>query len=190
MHTISRLVLSSACAAAIVCASTAISNATPDREPGYVDFGKIASSSSGQYVNIELPTGLMKFAAKLSSKKDPEAAAMLGSIKHVRVNVVTLDEANRDEILGRITTVRKDLQSQGWDQIVTVREQPKGDDVQIFAKMNGEDSIDGLVVTVISDKREVVLVNIVGSIKADQVGALADHLGIQPLKNIKLVAAK
>jgi hypothetical protein len=71
-------------------------------------------------------------------------------------------------------------------QIVTVREQPKGDDVQIYTKTRGEEAIEGLVVTVISDRNEVVLVNIVGDIKPEQIATLAERFNIDPLKKINL----
>jgi hypothetical protein len=71
-------------------------------------------------------------------------------------------------------------------QIVTVREQPKGDDVQIYTKTRGEEAIEGLVVTVISGRNEVVLVNIVGDIKPEQIATLAERFNIDPLKKINL----
>jgi hypothetical protein len=185
----------SACAAALVWASasasfSAASPAAAEPDPGYVDFGKIAPSGEGRFVEVDLPEGLIKFAAKLTSKQEPQAAEVLGNLKHVRVNVVELGDANREEIIGRVKAVRQELVSHGWNQVVNVREQPKGDDVQIFARMRGEEAIEGLVVTVISDKNEVVLVNIVGDIKPDQIATLAERFNIEPLKNIKIAAAK
>jgi hypothetical protein len=56
--------------------------------------------------------------------------------------------------------------------------------------MRGEEAIEGLVVTVISDQKEVVLVNIVGDIKPEQIATLADRFDIEPLKNIKVAALK
>jgi hypothetical protein len=180
----------SAFAAAFVWASASASFAAADTCSGYVDFGKIAPSAEGRYVEVDLPQGLIKFAAKLASKQEPQTAEVLGNLKHVRINVVELCDANREEIVGRVRAVRKELESQGWSQLVTVREQPKGDDVQVCAKMRGEEAIEGLVVTVISDQKEVVLVNIVGDIKPEQIATLADRFDIEPLKNIKVAALK
>ena len=180
----------SACAAALVWASASTSFAAAESSAGYVDFGKIAPSGEGRFVEVDLPEGLIKFAAKLTAKQEPQAADILGNLKHVRVNVVELGDGNRAEIIGRVKEVREKLASQGWSQVVNVREQPKGDDVQIFAKMRGEEAIEGLVVTVIDNKNEVVLVNIVGDIKPDQIATLAERFDIEPLKKLKIAGVK
>ena len=156
--------------------------------PGYVDFGKLIPADQGTFVEVNVPTGLLKFAATLAAKQEPQAAQLLGNLKHVRVNVVELNDANRQQMLERVKTVRQELQSQGWNQIVTVREQPKGDDVQIFARTGDDAAIQGLVVTVIDNGNEVVLVNVVGEIKPEQLAELANRFDIEPLKKLKLPA--
>ena len=180
----------SACAAALIWASASASFAAADTSPGYVDFGQFAPSGEGKYVEVDLPEGLIKFAAKFASKDEPQAAEVLGNLKHVRVNVVELGDGNREEILGHVQALRNELTSQGWSQLVTVREQPKGDDVQVLAKMRGEEAIEGLVITVISGCHEVVLVNVVGDIKPEQIATLAERFDIEPLKHIKVAAVK
>ena len=95
---------------------------------GYVDFGKIMPGSEGKFVEINLPQGLLKFAAMFASKQEPQAAEVLGNLKQVRVNVVELNTANREQVIGQVKAVRQELETQGWTQIMTVREQPKGDD--------------------------------------------------------------
>jgi hypothetical protein len=172
------------------CVSSAAGLAAKDQGPGYVDFGQFAPSGEGKYVEVDLPEGLIKFAAKFASKDEPQAAEVLGNLKHVRVNVVELGDGNREEILGHVQALRNELTSQGWSQLVTVREQPKGDDVQVLAKMRGEEAIEGLVITVISGCHEVVLVNVVGDIKPEQIATLAERFDIEPLKHIKVAAVK
>jgi hypothetical protein len=176
-----RILRVSSAAAAIALALAAASFAA-DPAPGYVDFGKIMPASEGTFVEVNIPQGLLKFAAK----QEPQAAEVLSHIKHVRVNVVELSDANRAQVIERVKSVRQELEAQGWLQIVTVREQPKGDDVQIYTKTRGEEAIEGLVVTVISGRNEVVLVNIVGDIKPEQIATLAERFNIDPLKKINL----
>jgi hypothetical protein len=187
MHSILRLATVTSLFALV---SAANGLAATDRGPGYVDFGSFAPSGEGKFVEVDLPEGLIKFAAKFAAKDEPRAAEVLGNLKHVRVNVVELGDANRDEVKSRVQSLRHELIAQGWSQLVTVREQPKGDDVQVLAKMRGEEAIEGLVVTVISDQKEVVLVNVVGDIKPEQIATLADRFDIEPLKHIKVAAVK
>ncbi len=175
-------------AAAFACASAASSFAAEPAAAGdgYVDFGNIAPSGEGKFVEVNLSPGLLKFASLCVPKSEPQAADLVRNLKHVRVNVVELNDANRAATLDRVRSIRHDLGTQGWTSLANVREQPKGDDVQIFAKMRGDEAIEGLVVTVISGGREVVLVNIVGDIKAEQIAMLADRFHIDPLKNVEM----
>ena len=180
-----RILRTSAALAALILASAAASSAA-DPAPGYVDFGRIVPSTEGKFVEVNLSEGLLKFGSMFASKQEPQAADVLRNLKHVRVNVVELSDANRSQIIERVKTIRQELETAGWTQIVNVREQPKGDDVQIYAKMRGAEAIEGLVVTVISGHNEVVLVNIVGDIKPEQIATLAERFNIDPLKKIHL----
>ena len=178
---------------ALFCATAAGSFAAADSTApiavasgGYVDFGRFVPSSDGRFVEVNLSTGLLKFAAACAATTEPQAAALLGNLKHVRVNVVELNDGNRAATLDRVQTIRRELEAQGWTSLANVREQPKGDDVQIFAKMRGEEAIEGLAVTVISGSREVVLVNIVGEIKPDQIATLAERFHVDSLKDVNL----
>jgi hypothetical protein len=72
---------------------------------------------------------------------------------------------------------------------VTVRESAKDDDVVVFAKTGADDSIEGVVVTVLeSGKSQAVVVNVVGNIKPEQLAALSKHLDIQGLDHVKFAA--
>lgn len=190
-----RILRTSATVAALACASVTFASSQPAAATaattgGYVDFGQLVPSAEGKFVEINLSAGLLKFAALCAAKQEPQAAEVLGNLRHVRVNVIELNDTNRAATVERVQAIRRELESQGWTPIVNVREQPKGDDVQIFAKTRGEEAIEGLVVTVISGSHEVVLVNIVGEIKPEQIATLADRFDIDPLKKVHFAKAK
>lgn len=150
-------------------------------DPGLVDFGKLAPAADKEFVEVNISGPLLRFAATCASKQEPLVAEMLRGLKHVRVNVVGLDDSNREATTERVTTIRKELSARGWSPIVTAR--GKGtEDVVVFAKMLADETIDGIVVTVIEGKKQAVLVNIVGQIKAEQIASLAEHLNIPELK--------
>ncbi len=159
-----------------------------ESEAGYIDIGKLMPSAKGEFVEVNLSPGMLKFAAKIAACHEPETAELIGNLHHIRVNVVGLDEANRSENIEKIEVVRRNLESQGWTRIVTVREKNEGDNVNIHVKQHGEDSVDGLVVTVIDKMGEAVFVNIVGNIRADQLAKIADKLDIEPLKHLHVKA--
>lgn len=155
---------------------------------GFVDFGKFAAASGREFVEVNLQSGLLKFAAKIAATEEPEAAELLRNISHVRVNVIGLDDTNRSATVERIENIRADLEKQGWEKIVTVREgdEKGGDDVAVYLKANGDEAIAGLVVTVIERRGEAVLVNIVGDIRAEQLAKLGEHLDVKPLRKLKM----
>ena len=164
-----------------VAAATALHAVEP--EAGYIDIGKLMPPAKGEFVEVNLSPGMLKFVAKIAACHEPETAELIGNLKRIRVNVVGLDESNRSGNVEKIETVRRNLESQGWTQMVTVREKDDGDNVDIHVKQHGEDAIDGLVITVIDKRGEAVFVNIVGNIRADQIAKLADKLDIEPLKH-------
>ncbi len=157
-----------------------------ETEPGYIDIGQLMPSAKGQFVEVNLSTSMLKFAARLVAREEPETAELIRGLKSIRVNVVGLDDTNRAGTVEQIESVRRKLETQGWTKMVTVREKDHGDNVDIHIKQRGEEAIDGLVITVIDRKGEAVFVNIVGNINADQLAKIADKFDIEPLRKIHL----
>ncbi|HUR59906.1 MAG TPA: DUF4252 domain-containing protein [Opitutaceae bacterium] len=151
-------------------------------EPGYVDFGRFAGPKKGEYVEVTLGKGMLKLASLITRHHNPEASDIISGLTRVRVNVVGLDDANRDSTTERVKTLRQDLGQQGWEQIVSVRGK-RDEDVAVFVKQREGEVIDGIVVTVVDGrKNEAVFVNVVGKIKPEQLAMLGEQLDIKPLK--------
>lgn len=160
-------------------------------EAGYVDFGKFTPADRGEFVEVNLHAPLLKFASVFVDKENPEVANLVRNLKHVRVNVVGYDEKTRSDTAQRVKTIRQDLEAQGWTQVVTVQEPDKEQDVGVYVKMNADDSIDGVVVTVLdSNEKQAVFVNVVGNIKPEQLAALGQQLHIEPLARFHLRTGK
>ncbi|MCC5025523.1 MAG: DUF4252 domain-containing protein [Candidatus Synoicihabitans palmerolidicus] len=134
---------------------------------------------------MDVSPALLKLAAAFTKHQDPEVAELLGSLERVRVNVFGLEDDTRSEVIAQINAVRDSLDAQGWVRVVTVREH-KGEDVAIFMKQNGEESIHGIVVTVIGSDNEAVLVNIVGDVGIEQIARIGESLNIDPLREPKI----
>jgi Domain of unknown function (DUF4252) len=177
-------IIRSSLAAATLLLASSVSLLAADTAPGYFDMGQFAAAKDGKSVQINIPGALLKFVAKIAAVKEPEAAALLGNLQQVRVNVVSLDDNNRKDTISQIDAIRQKLNGQGWLQIVTVREKEGGDNVDVHLKQNSDESIDGIVVTVIDGKGEAVFINIVGDIRADQLGQLAEKFDIDPLRKV------
>jgi len=150
--------------------------------PGQVDFGKLVPSAHGEFVEVNISGNLLGIAARLAAKQEPDVAELLRGLQSVRVNVLGLDDLNRSVTDERIKTLRTELDAKGWERVVTVKE--KAQDVGVFIKTRGQETVEGLVVTVIEGNQQAVLVNIVGAIQVEQIAKLADKLHLDPLKKV------
>ena len=151
--------------------------------PGQVDFGKFSASGSGrEFVEVNLSSSLISLAARFVEKEEPEVARLLNSVQLVRVNVIGLDDENRAELEKKTQKIRKELEGKGWERIVTAQKQDQ--DVGVYLKTQGKDTVQGIVVLVTESNRQAVFVNIVGDIKPEQLALLGEKLHIDPLKNV------
>ena len=182
MKTTMNLTLKTSLAVAVLAGGLAI-NSFAGPGSGEVDFGKFAPTGKGaKFVEVNVKGTLLSLAAKLVEEDEPEAAKLLRSVHLVRVNVVGLDDKNRDGLEKRIEEIRAHLDKSGWERIVAAQEQGSGD-VGVYIKTRGDEAIVGLVVTVVDgNKKEAVFVNIVGDIRPDQIAAVGKALDIDPLK--------
>lgn len=166
----------------VLAAATSLS-ALAANLPGHVDFGKFApSDSGGEFVEVNIQSNLISMVARLAEKSEPDAAELLRGLKLVRVNVIGLNDDNRAEMAKRIKAIRSELDSKGWERVVTA--QKKDEDVGVYIKTRGDEAVEGLVVTVIDGNREAVFINIVGDLKPEKIAMVGERLNIEPLKQV------
>ena len=173
----------------ISAAAAAISITTIQAaENGLIDLGRFSPTPGAQFVEVNINSNLIAMVTNFAKKAEPEVAEILQGLKSIRVNVLGLNEENRAEIEEKITSVRAQLEKGGWDRVVTVMD--KADDVGVYIKTKGADVVEGLVVTVLSGKREAVFVNIVGDIRPDRLATVGERFNIEPLKHLPKPVAK
>jgi len=174
---------------ATLCLALGGSAWAEDLMPGQVDFGTFSTpKGEGEFVEVNVPSNLISLAARFVQKQDPDVAQLLNGLKLVRVNVIGLDDGNREELHQRAQKVRADLAGKGWERIVAAQE--KDQDVSIYLKMAEKSVVQGLVAVVIDGSQHAVFVNIVGDIKPEQIAVLGEKLNIDPLKKIGRQDAK
>ncbi len=157
--------------------------------PGLVDFGKFTPPGKGnEFVEVHVKSNLLAFAAQLVEKEQPDAAKLLRNVQLVHVYVVGLTEENREEMQKRVQKIRQDLDGRGWERNVNVQGK-EGEDVAVYTQTRGGEALAGVAVTVV-DLEHMVLVNVVGDIRPDQIAALGESLNINPLKKIGAVGKK
>jgi hypothetical protein len=81
-------------------------------------------------------------------------------------------------------TVSNDLESQGWERVVRVREDEDHVDIYVRLSANAE-VIHGLAIMV-AEPYETVLVNIVGDISGNDLAALGRRFDIDELEGLEV----
>jgi len=172
-----------------LCAAATLVLGADETLPGQVDFGTFSPpKGDGEFVEVNVPTGLITLAARLVEKEQPEVAKLLGGLKLVRVNVIGLNAENRAALQKRAQKIREDLAGRGWERIVTA--QQKDQDVSVYLKMADKGAVQGLAAVVMDGKEHAVFANVVGDIKPEQLAMLGDKFHIDPLKQIGITAQK
>lgn len=159
-------------------------------EPGAIDLGKLSPTAGAEFVEVNINSNLIAMVTNFAKKAEPEVAEILKGLKSIRVNVLGLNDENRDDIQSRIASVRTQLDKNGWDRIVTVMD--GADDVGVYMKTKGSEVVEGVVVMVLSGKKEAVFVNIIGDIRPEKLATVGERFNIEPLKHLpaKSVAEK
>lgn len=152
-------------------------------DPGFVDFGKLNPTGESQFVEVNIKSNLIAMVASLTKKSEPEVTDVILGLKGVRVNVLGLNEQNRDEMKKRVTDIREKLDKNGWERIVTAIE--KNQDVGVFLKMKDAKAVEGLCVTVI-EKKEVILVNIIGDLRPEKLAMVGERFNIDAIAKLHL----
>src|SRR5256885_6308487 len=167
----------------LVASIISLSAYAGDSPPGYVDFGTFTAPASGrEFVEVNVKSNLISMLARLTEKEEPQVAEALRGLQSVRVNVIGLDDNNREEVEKRIKSLRTQLNGQGWERVVSA--QQKNEDVAVYIKTRGEEAVAGVVVTVLAGNKEAVLVNIVGDIRPEKLALVGERMNIEALQLI------
>ena len=151
--------------------------------PGQVDFGKFTAPTSGaEFVEVNLTSSLITLASQFVEKEDAEIGKLLKTLQLVRVTAIGLDDDNRADLQKRAQKLRDEMESKGWERIVTAQKQDQN--VAVYLKSRNKDTVEGIVVLATEGNRKALFVNIVGDIKPEQISRLGEKLHIDPLKKI------
>ncbi len=143
----------------------------------FVDDIKDIVGSNPQ-VNINLGTGLISTILAFADNDEDakEAAEALSGLDKLRVSVFDLsDNQNSQELTSLIKDKMSDLDSQGYEQIVTVKEDDEM--VHIIAKVNGQ-LLENVMIVVMEDDDELVVLSMEGEIDVKQLAQLSDGFDI------------
>ena len=130
-------------------------------------------------VDVRIDGALLLMASKfLRSDKADEAAVkeIVQALKGVYVKGVEFDkEGEYSE--SDVEAVRQQLSAPGWERIVGVRSKRDGENVEVFLMINNDAVIEGIGV-LISDPKQVMVVNVVGPLDPEKINNLRGQFGI------------
>lgn len=127
-------------------------------------------------VNINLGTNILKTILAFSDDKDAkEVRKALTGLDKIRISVYEFDELkNKDKLQDTIAKKVSKLSSQGYEQIVTVKEDDET--VHIMAKVKDQFLHDAMVVVLEED--EMVIITLDGSLDLQQLAQISDHFDV------------
>ena len=130
-------------------------------------------------VDVRIDGALLLMASKfLRSDKADEAAVkeIVQALKGVYVKGVEFDKEGEYSDAD-VESVRQQLSAPGWDRIVGVRSKRDGQNVEVFLMINNDAVIEGIGV-LISDPKQVMVVNVVGPLDPEKINNLRGQFGI------------
>ncbi len=156
-----------------------------ENHPGYVDFSVLTEIADTEpSVEISLKAPLLNMITKLIQNEDEEAADFISKLMRVTVHVFQSDAIDIDEIASSMSTMADDLDAEGWERVVRVREDSDHMDIYFRLADNAE-AIHGIAIMV-AEPGETVLVNIVGDISTDDISALGRRFELNELIDLEI----
>jgi hypothetical protein len=176
-----------ACAASMAAAdkSSKDKEAALKSEPGYVDFSMLDRLGQEAKVEVNLRDPMLGLVSKFISEDDPELRDLIAGLKLVRVRVYDAAAAGMDKLLAAGSEATRQLDADGWERIVRVREDGEHVDVYFKPSKNAE-WIEGVLVIALEAGDEAAFVNIVGTIRPEDVARLGDHMDIDGLDRVRV----
>jgi hypothetical protein len=154
-------------------------------EPGYVDFSMLDRLGQEAKVEVNLRDPMLGLVSKFISEDDPELRDLIAGLKLVRVRVYDAAAAGMDKLLAAGSEATRQLDADGWERIVRVREDGEHVDVYFKPSKNAE-WIEGVLVIAMEVGDEAAFVNIVGTIRPEDVARLGDHMDIDGLDRVRV----
>jgi len=144
------------------------------------DFSSLAGKAT-ESVNVSLNPWLLRIAAASMDDKDADSAAtkkLLSGIKSVEIRNYHFATDNAYSAAD-IDAVRRQLAAPGWSQLMQVHNRKHGENVDMYILVE-DDRTQGFAL-IASEPREFTIINIVGSIRVEDLPRLGDHLQLLKL---------
>jgi hypothetical protein len=147
----------------------------------HLNFDQLAAKASNS-VDISLPAPLLKLAANFLDSGDADEAAVKKLVANIDGVYIRHFEFKSDNVWTQadVDSVRNQLKAPEWSRIVGVKSDSDGQNAEIYLRIvDGKTSGVAIIET---ESREFTVVNIVGNIDLNDLGALSGHFDIPKVK--------
>ena len=130
-------------------------------------------------IDVRVDGSLLLMASKfLRTDKADEAAVreIIQALKGVYVKGVEFDKEGEFSD-SDVELIRRQLASPGWDRIVGVRSKRDSENVEVYLMINNDAVIEGVGV-LISEPKQIMVVNVVGPLDPEKINNLRGQFGI------------
>ena len=151
---------------------------------------KLAAKAS-EVVDVNLDGPMLKLASKFidedEDQEDVDVRKMLQNLKGVYVKNFEFEKEGEYSDAD-VEAIRAQLHAPTWARLVSVKSKKQGDNAEVYF-MGTESNIQGLAI-IVTDPKELTVVNIVGPIDIKELSKLSGHMGVPYIKIDKSPAHK
>lgn len=182
MRTCSRIAAACLLCVGLIASAARAQTDTLRSQPGYVDFTSVETWFDAEAtVEITLQGTLLDLVASASESSDPEFSEVVRSLQGIQVRGYPAEGLSPDALNDRTRELTTLLEDQGWERALYVREGREAS--YVYVRHDGG-TIAGLTILSTNPNEESVFVNIVGSIRPEQIQKLGQELEIESLETL------
>lgn len=139
----------------------------PRSNEGFADLESLGMRDTDRVMSLSIGPALLRFVAN-HIDDDPETRDLLRSLDGVRIRIYEID-GDAGRVAARISSMSKNLQSDGWEPVVLVRQ--ANEETHMLVRLSGQ-TISGMTVLVSDGATEAVVINLMGAIQPEQFGSV------------------
>jgi hypothetical protein len=136
------------------------------------------AAKASETVDLSLNGSTLQFAAKFLDAKDPDqnkVRKLISGLEGIYVKSFEFQKAG-DWVPADLEAIRKQLKAPEWSRIVGVKSTSDGENAEIYLR-NENGKLTGVAILV-SEPKELTVVNIAGPVDLDSLAELGGHFNI------------
>lgn len=183
-----RGIMLAAIATALVLTQPSLASGDDVREhPGYVEGEQFVQliDPDGDLIEVNLDKKLLKlFTGRAKKRHDNVISAIFSDL--VAVNAVIGEVSrHREDVEAEMQRIRSNVEREGWERFVRVREDEQEFTAYIHADEEDEEEVDGLLVIGFHEGGdEMLFVNLAGRIDMERIALLGERMGLPGLDDL------